>query len=68
MELERTRRQGWPINAELRFWIECGETSRHSPEDGLMTQYKFQPLLNLGTVQPLAASKNTYQIDVTAKA
>ncbi len=68
MELERARRQGGPVNAELRFGIERGETSLHPPEDGIMTKYKFQPLFNLGTGQPLAASKNKYQIDVTAEA
>ena len=57
-ELERARLKGCPVNAELRFWIAHGETSLHPPEDVIMTQNKFQPLFNLGTGQPLNASKN----------
>jgi len=48
-ELERALSQGLNINAELRFWIENGETSLQAPEDVIMSRYKFQPLFDLGT-------------------
>ena len=48
-ELERALNQGFNINAELRFWIENGETSLKIPEDVIMNRYKFQPLFDLGT-------------------
>jgi len=48
-ELERALSQGLNINAELRFWIENGETSLQTPEDVIMSRYKFQPVFNLGT-------------------
>jgi len=48
-ELERALSQGLKINAELRFWIENGETSLKAPEDVIMSKYKFQPVFQLGT-------------------
>ena len=48
-ELERALSQGLNINAELRFWIENGETSLQVPEDVIMNRYKFQPVFDLGT-------------------
>jgi len=48
-EFERALSQGLNINAELRFWIENGETSMQAPEDVIMSRYKFQPVFDLGT-------------------
>ena len=48
-ELERALSQGLNISAELRFWIENGETSLKIPEDVIMSRYNFQPVFNLGT-------------------
>ena len=48
-ELERALSQGHKINAEIRFWIENGETSLKTPEDVIMSRYKFQPIFDLGT-------------------
>jgi hypothetical protein len=50
-ELERALNQGLNINAELRFWIENGETSLQAPEEVIMSRYKFQPVFELGTGQ-----------------
>ena len=47
-ELERALSQGLNINAELRFWIENGETSLQAPEDVIMSRYKFKPVFDLG--------------------
>ena len=48
-ELERALSQGLNIKAELRFWIENGETSLQAPEGVIMGRYKFQPVFDLGT-------------------
>ncbi|MEE4262816.1 MAG: hypothetical protein V2I56_08980 [Desulfobacteraceae bacterium] len=48
-ELERALSQGLDIKAELRFWIESGETSLQTPEGVIMSRYNFQPVFNLGT-------------------
>ena len=48
-ELERALNQGLNINAELRFWIENGETSLQAPEGVIMGIYKFRPVFDLGT-------------------
>jgi len=48
-ELERALSQGFNVNAELRFWIENSETSLQSPENVIMSKYKFQPVFDLGT-------------------
>jgi hypothetical protein len=48
-ELERALSKGLKINAELRFWIEKGETSLKVPEDVIMNKYKFRPVFDLET-------------------
>jgi hypothetical protein len=48
-ELERALNQGLNINAELRFWIENGETSLQAPEEVIMSRHKFQPVFELRT-------------------
>ncbi len=48
-ELEHALTRGFKINAELRFWIENGETSLQIPEDVIVSRYKFQPVFDLGT-------------------
>ena len=48
-ELERALSKGLNINAELRFWIENGQTSLQAPEGVVMSIYKFQPVFDLGT-------------------
>ena len=48
-ELEHSLSQGFKVNAELRFWIENGETSLQAPEGVIMSRYKFQPVFELGT-------------------
>jgi hypothetical protein len=50
-ELERAFSQGLDIKAELRFWIENGQTSLQAPEGVIMNRYKFQPVFDLGTGQ-----------------
>jgi hypothetical protein len=45
-ELERALNQGLNIKAELRFWIENGETSLQAPEGVIMDRY--QPVFDLG--------------------
>jgi hypothetical protein len=47
-ELERALSQGISIHAELRFWIDNGETSLQTPEDVIINRYKFQPVFDLG--------------------
>jgi len=47
-ELELAQNQGLRINAELRFWIENGETRLEAPENVIMSKYKFQPIFDLG--------------------
>jgi hypothetical protein len=58
-ELERALSQGLNINAELRFWIENGETSLQAPEDVIMSRYKFQPVFDLGTGRPTDPAART---------
>jgi hypothetical protein len=48
-ELERALSQGLKINAELRFWIQNGETSLKTPEDVIMRKYEFRPVFDLKT-------------------
>lgn len=58
IELERALSQGFNINAELRFWIENGETRLQTPEDIIMSRYGFQPVFDLHTGQrPNPAAK-----------
>ena len=59
-ELERALSQGLKIKAELRFWIENGETSLQAPEDVIMSRLKFQPVFDLGKgrrLEPAAKAK-----------
>ena len=59
-ELDRALSQGVNISAELRFWIEDGETSLQTPEDVILSRYKFQPIFDLGTgrrTEPAAETK-----------
>jgi len=46
-ELERALSQGLNISAELRFWIENGETSLKIPADVIMSRYKCRPVFDL---------------------
>jgi hypothetical protein len=60
IELERALSQGLNIKAELRFWIENGETSLQAPEGVIMSKYKFQPVFDLGKghrTEPAAQTK-----------
>ena len=59
-ELEHALSKGLNISAELRFWIENGETSLQAPEDVIMSRYKLQPVFDLGTgrlTDPAAKTK-----------
>jgi hypothetical protein len=47
-ELEGALRQGLKIKGELRFFIEKGNISLESPEEAIMSRYKFQPVFDLG--------------------
>ena len=58
-ELERALSQGLNINAELRFWIENGETSLQAPEGVIMSRLKFQPVFDLGTGRRLDPAART---------
>jgi hypothetical protein len=58
-ELERALSQGLNINAELRFWIENGETSLQTPEGVIMSRLKFQPVFDLGTGRRLGPAART---------
>ena len=59
IELERALSQGLNINAELRFWIENGETSLQAPEDVIMNKYKLQPIFDLGAGRRLSPAAKT---------
>ncbi len=58
-ELERALSQGFNIGAELRFWIDNGETSLQAPENVIMSKYKFQPVFDLGTGRRLDPAAKT---------
>ena len=58
-ELERAMSQGLNINAELRFWIKNKETSLQTPEDVIMSRYKFQPVFDLGKGRRLSPAAKT---------
>jgi hypothetical protein len=58
-ELDRALSQGFNINAELRFWIESSETSLQTPENVIMSKYKFQPVFDLGTGRRLSPAAKT---------
>ena len=49
IELERALSQGLKIKAELRFWIDNGETSLQAPEGVIMSRSKLQPVFDLNT-------------------
>jgi hypothetical protein len=58
-ELERALSQGLKIKAELRFFIEKGDISLESPEDAIMTRYKFQPVFDLSAGRWLGSAAKT---------
>jgi hypothetical protein len=58
-ELESAMIQGLNITAELRFWIENGETSLKAPEEVIVSRYKFQPVFDLGTGRRLSQAAKT---------
>ena len=58
-EIERALSQGLNITAELRFWIENGETRLQVPEDVIMSRYKFKPVFDLGTGRRLDPAAKT---------
>jgi hypothetical protein len=58
-ELERALSQGLNINAELRFWIENGETSLQPPEDVIMSRLTFPPVFDLGTGRRMGPAAKT---------
>ena len=47
-ELEHAIGQGFSINAELRFWIDNGDTSLQVPEGVILNRYKLKPVFDLG--------------------
>jgi len=58
-ELERALNRGFKISAELRFWIENSETSLQTPENVIMSKYKFQPVFDLVTGRRLSPAAKT---------
>ena len=44
---ERALNQGLEIKAELRFWIERGDTSLQVPEEVIMSRYNCRPVFDL---------------------
>jgi hypothetical protein len=57
--LERALNQGLEIKAELRFWIERGDTSLQAPEEVIMSRYKCRPVFDLDAGHRLnPAAKN----------
>jgi len=58
-ELERALSQGFNITAELRFWIKNSETSLQTPENVIMSKYKFQPVFDFGTGRRLSPAAKT---------
>ena len=53
-EIERALNQGFNINAELRFWIENGETNLQVPEDVIVSKYNVKPVFDLGAGRRIA--------------
>lgn len=45
--LEQAAKNGFPVDAELRFMEINGELSLRKPEEILMNEVKFQPLYDL---------------------
>jgi len=65
-ELEGALKQGLSISAELRFWVENGQTSLQVPEGVIMSRYKFLPVFDLGTgrrTEPAATGLKSGQFD-----
>jgi hypothetical protein len=58
-ELERALSQGLKIKAELRFLIEKGNISLESPEDVIITRYKFHPVFDLSAGRWLGSAAKT---------
>lgn len=59
-ELEHALNQRLSVSAELRFWIDKGETSLQAPEDVIMNRYKVQPVFDLGKgyrIEPAAKTE-----------
>ena len=63
-ELELAQNQGLSISAELRFWIENGETRLEAPENVIMSKYKFQPVFDLGAGRRLESAANTEKLGI----
>ena len=57
--LERALSQGLEIKAELRFWIEQGDTSQQVPEEVIMSRYNSRPVIDLDTVRRLNTDAKT---------
>ena len=57
--LERALSQGLEIKAELRFWIERGDTSLQVPEEVIMSRYKCRPVFDLAAGRQLNPAAKT---------
>ena len=57
--LERALSQGFEIKAELRFWIERGDTSLQVPEEVIMSRYKYRPVFDLDAGRRLNPAAKT---------
>jgi hypothetical protein len=57
--LERALSQGLEIKAELRFWIERGDTSLQVPEEAIMSRYKYRPVFDLDAGRRLNPTAKT---------
>ena len=57
--LERALSQGLKIKAEIRFFIEKGNTSLEAPEEIIMNRYKFKPVFDLSTGRRLGPAAKT---------
>jgi len=58
-EVERALSQGLKVKAELRFFIENGDTSLQVPEDVIMSRYKIQPVFDLEAGRELGVTVKT---------
>jgi hypothetical protein len=57
--LERALSQGLEIKAELRFWIERGNTSLQTPEEVIMNRYNCRPVFDLAAGRRLNPAAKT---------
>ena len=57
--LERAFSQGLEIKAELRFWIERGDTSLQVPEKVIMSRYNCRPVFDFATGRQLTPAAKT---------